>query len=469
MSLPVLSIAQMRAWEDATWAAGFSDAEVIRRVGRALVQTALRLTRAGELILVLSGKGNNGADARATLEFFADRRVDTLHIIQPEADLGKLEVLLGLQPALVIDGLFGIGLNRPLDRAWVRLIECVNAAGCPVLSVDVPSGLNADTGEPMGAAVVAAVTVSVGAPKRGMLHPAAWPYVGRLEVADEVGLVPGLGQGELNWTLAGDFRGFRPPRPVAGHKGSFGHLAILAGSTGYHGAAVLSARGAQRAQPGLVTLFTEPAVYTPVAAQLQAVMVRPWSTEKGLFAGVSAILIGPGLAAPEMPGEIPAFAREVWREADIPVVVDASALDWLGNELPRQGAVRVITPHPGEAGRLLGVSSGTIQSDRPAAVRALSAKWGGCVVVLKGYQTVVGRSSGNLFFNSSGNPQLAQGGSGDVLAGFLAGLLAQPVMGIDSLKTARFAVWAHGHAADRLSDRSSNWIIEELLVEIGKC
>jgi len=153
----------------------------------------------------------------------------------------------------------------------------VNQSKIPVLAVDVPSGLNADTGEVYGAAVEAAVTLTVGAPKIGMLAPGAWPFVGRLEVATDVGLVPcppPASRDELHWTLPEDFAGFPPRRAVAAHKGSFGHLAIVAGSFGFHGAAVLAARGAQRAQPGLITLFTQEDVYHPIASQLQSVMVN---------------------------------------------------------------------------------------------------------------------------------------------------------------------------------------------------
>src|SRR5262249_5678437 len=160
------------------------------------------------------------------------------------------------------------GINRPLDAAWVQFIQRINATGFRTLSVDVPSGLQADTGEPQGAAIKAAVTLTVGAPKKGLLAPAAWSYVGRLEIAANVGLIPCPATSELNWTLADDFAGFPPRRPVAGHKGTFGHVAIIAGSLGYHGAAVLAARGAQRARPGLITLFPHEPAYLPVAAQL---------------------------------------------------------------------------------------------------------------------------------------------------------------------------------------------------------
>ena len=485
MPAPVISIAQMRAWENASWARGRREEDVIRRVAKALVETARRLTHPTELILVLAGRGNNGADARATLELFDDRRLDTLDVKNPAANFAELESLLAIRPALIIDGLFGIGLNRPLDAAWQKFIGAINASKIPVLAVDVPSGLNADTGETFGAAIEAAVTLTVGAPKAGLLKSSAWPYVGRLEVAREVGLVdlgapasrrqvatsrietpadgtPALPSGELLWILPEDFTGFPPARPVAGHKGTFGHVGIIAGSPGYHGAAVLAARGAQRAQPGLITLFTQEKVYLPVASQLQAVMVHAWNPQTALAKEFSALLIGPGLASPELPDDLKQLTRQLWKNSPHPLVVDASALDWLAPEAFPQNAIRVLTPHPGEAARLLNTTAASVQADRPAALRALSKMFGGCFVVLKGHQTLIGRDAGDLFVNSSGNPHLAQGGAGDVLAGLLAGLLAQPALQTDALLTIRHAVWRHGAAADALQATRSNWGIEDL-------
>src|ERR1035437_3091321 len=152
MSLPVISIAQMREWERATWETGQTEAEVIHRVGRKIAQRAMQLTRPGGAILILAGRGHNGDAARATRKFLTDRRVETLDIAAPENDLPELERVLLQKPALVIDGLFGIGLDRPLTHDWKKIIETVNRSGIPVLAVDVPSGLNADTGDQLGRA-----------------------------------------------------------------------------------------------------------------------------------------------------------------------------------------------------------------------------------------------------------------------------------------------------------------------------
>ncbi len=466
MPIPTLTISQMREWEQATWTSGQTEAEVIRRVGACLAQHALRLTRANELVLLLAGRGHNGDDARAAREHLAGRRVELLEVNDPAEALPKLAAHLRSEPSLLIDGLFGIGLNRPLSPEWVQFIEAVNKSNVPVLAVDVPSGLNADTGGNYGAAIRAAETLTVGAPKMGMLQAQAVESVGRLEVAADVGLVPCQAQSELQWTVPADFRGFPPARSVGTHKGTYGHLAIVAGSLGYHGAAVLAARGAQRAQPGLITVYTMEPVYPLVGSQLQAVMVSPWMPDAKLPGNPSAVLIGPGLAAPDVPEQLRAMARNLWRNYTLPVIADASALDWLPLEDFRRTAVRVITPHPGEAGRLLRSNAEQVQANRFHAVREISRRFGHTWLVLKGHQTIVGCAEGPLFVNSSGNPYLAQGGSGDVLGGFIAGLLAQPQVQRDISMALRYAVWEHGAAADRLQARRPGWVVEELVEEI---
>jgi ADP-dependent NAD(P)H-hydrate dehydratase / NAD(P)H-hydrate epimerase len=467
MSVPVLSVGAMRDWENATWASGQTEAEVIRRVGQCLARLIHKLTRANDSILILAGQGHNGDDARAAKEFLADRKIKLLELPAPETDLPALEAALQEKPALIVDGLFGIGLNRPLSEPWQKIIAAVNAAKIPVLAVDVPSGLNAETGETFGAAIEAAVTLTVGAPKTGMLTTTAWPHVGQLEVADDVGLASCPLTGELNWTLPDDFENFPPRRMAAAHKGSFGHLAIIAGSRGYHGAAVLAVRGAQRAQPGLVTLFTQENVLPFVAPQLQSAMVDGWSAATKFPDPLGALLVGPGLAARDVPDALRRSLHNWWRDFECPMVVDASALEFLTPGPFGKKFTRVLTPHPGEAGRLLGWPTQKVQGNRVAAVREISKKFGHCWVVLKGHQTLIGRHEGAIFVNGSGNPHLAQGGSGDLLSGFIAGLLAQPAMQVDPARTLRYAVWQHGAAADKLQAARANWTVEDLVDEIG--
>ncbi len=467
MPIPVIRIAQMREWEAATWATSQTEAEVIHQVGKRVARRARKLTRAGDTILFLLGKGHNGDDARAAAKQLEGRRAAALEMFFPDTDLLPLEQALREEPALIVDGLFGIGLNRPLSEEWQKIITAINASRIPVLAVDVPSGLNADTGETFGAAINAAITLTIGAPKMGLLTAAAGPFVGRLEVVDDVGLVPCPLAAELNWTLLEDFEQFPPVRPVAGHKGAFGHALILAGSAGYHGAAVLAARGALRSQPGLVTVLTQENVYHPIAAQLQSAMVKVWGPETKFPASTSAVLAGPGLAGPELANALRVLLRHWWRDAEYPLIVDAGALDILSAEPFAKRFIRVLTPHPGEAARLLNSTPQKIQADRAKALREISHRFGNCWVVLKGHQTLVGRADGEIFVNSSGNAHLAQGGSGDLLAGYLTGLLAQPELQADAGKTIRYAVWQHGAAADRLQARRANWNVEELADELG--
>jgi ADP-dependent NAD(P)H-hydrate dehydratase / NAD(P)H-hydrate epimerase len=467
MPLPVISVAQMREWEKATWASGQAEENVIRQAGTAIARRTEQLTRPGDFILVLCGKGHNGDDARVAAEVIRDREVKTLRVTDPEAVAEKLADLLARKPALLIDGLFGIGLNRGLRLDWIKLIQQINDAQRPVLAVDVPSGLNADTGFPLDEAVRATYTVTLGAAKQGLLSPPAWPFVGRLEAAPEIGLIPYPFTTEMRMILAEDFVHFPPRRPLDGHKGTFGHLAIIAGSFGYHGAAVLAARGAQRAQPGLITVITEERVYHPVAEQLQSAMVHTVGPKLELPINCTAVVIGPGLASNELPPVIPEMTRRLWSESPLAVIVDASALEWLPEGPCPENAIRLITPHPGEAARMLGTTPGEILANRGPSVRALSKRWGNCFVILKGHQTMIGRSREDLYVNCSGNPHLAQGGSGDLLAGYVGGLLAQPALQKNPGKAIQYAVWQHGAAADLLTARRANWTVEDLPDVLG--
>jgi hydroxyethylthiazole kinase-like uncharacterized protein yjeF len=467
MPVPVLTVAQMREWEQSSWEAGCSQADVIARVGQKIGQRVVEITAENDRILILAGKGHNGDDARCAALHLGSRKVQILNITSPADSLEQLAAALKSRPKLIIDGLFGVGLNRPLDTGWVEVLEAVNEANLPVLAVDVPSGLDAESGETHGVALHATITLTIGAPKIGLLKANASSFVGRLEIVTDVGLKEREFSSDLQWTQKRDFEMFPPARRVDSHKGVYGHLSIVSGSAGYHGAAVLAARGALRSMAGLVSLFCEPKVFLPIASQLQAAMVHEWGPGKSLPENTSAILIGPGLASKDLGAEWKAFANEQWQSFPMPVIIDASALDWIQPGATPLNSRRVITPHPGEAARMLGTKSAVIQENRMEAVRELSRKFGNCWVVLKGHQTLIGRSSGEIYVNSSGNPFMAQGGSGDVLAGYLAGLLAQPKLQATPLKTIRYAVWQHGATADFLSGRFKTWTIEGLVRTIG--
>jgi NAD(P)H-hydrate epimerase len=470
---PVLTPAGMRAWERATWDAGVREADVIARVGAEVARAARRMAPQGP-VLLLAGTGHNGDDVRAALPHWSPGDATLLEVADPARALVTLQAALRTRPALVVDGLFGIGLNRALSPDWRAIIEALNASDARVLAVDVPSGLNASDGSSWDAVVRAEETLTVGAPKLGMLLGDASHHVGRIRVTGDVGLVEwttaGIPADEIagEWGRPGDFEGWPPPRRVDGHKGSHGHVLVVAGNVGYHGAAVLAVRGALRANPGLVTAWTHASAYLPVASQVASAMVQAWEPAREAPEGVTCIVVGPGLAGQ---GVGPWWAERVrawWAHSPTAMVADASALDWLPKGHVGPGKVRVVTPHPGEAGRLLGCSAAHVQADRVGALQRLATDFEGAWVVLKGHATLVGRSGVKPWWNSTGNPWLAQGGSGDVLAGFLGGLLAQPMLAPDPGTAVRAAALEHGAAADRLRAAGPGWTTEDLAHEVGR-
>lgn len=467
MSLPVINIEQMRQWEKATWETGQTEEAVIALVGKLIARRVRQIARPGDSVLIVGGKGHNGDDARAVEGHLGKRKTTNLRIEKPEEDLPKLQEALSAKPRVVVEGLFGIGLNRPLDQSWQEVIRVLNDSGRPILAVDAPSGLNVATGEPEGAAIKARWTLTLGAPKQGLLKASAQEFTGRLEVVPEIGLIPCPHTSDLQWVLPEDFDSFPPPRKVAAHKGTYGHVCLVAGSVGYHGASVLSGRGALQAKPGLVSLFTHEPAWGPVASQLQAVMVHPFRQTPELPEKTTGLLVGPGLASADLPKQLVSGLASWWKELPIPLIVDASALDWIPPGPVETKAVRVITPHPGEAGRMLQKPVREIQENRVKTLRELSRRYGNCCVVLKGYQTLTGHAEGTLYVNSSGGPGLAQGGSGDVLSGYLAGLLAQPILLANADQVIRYGVWQHGAVADLLQRKRENWTIEDLIPKLG--
>lgn len=468
MGSPVLTVAEMRSWESASWAAGVDSRDVIRRVGVLIARKIMSRTRSGDRIIAVAGKGNNGDDTRAAAAALHDRDVVIVDVSDPVTALPQLADVLARPAAMVLDGVFGIGVDRPLEGPWADIMRMLDSAKGLIVAIDVPSGLNADTGTPFGTAVHAHETWTVGAPKVGLLASPAAPHVGRLELIPDIGLVgKPVAASPLHWVEADDFSDFPPRRPADGNKGTFGHAVLIAGSSGYHGAAVLAVRGMMRARPGLSTVFVQPEILAVVAAQVSAPIVRGWLATTKIPDNATSVTMGPGLASKEIPAGVRDIVTRLWRTHDGPVVADASALDWLAPRPAGVNVPRILTPHPGEAARMLDSNPAAIQRDRLASLRELSRRLGNLWVVLKGYQTLVGRSEGPVFVNSSGNPGLAQGGTGDVLAGFLGGLLAQPHLCKDVARTVSYGVWQHGLAADLLEQRSRNWTAEELAAQIG--
>ncbi len=466
MPLPVVSVSQMRAWEERTWDQGIEAATVMEKAGHSLAGEALSTTKRGDLIVLLAGKGNNGGDTQIASRLLLDRETLLITINDPFEAIRDIEQALLKNPACIIDGLFGIGLNRDLDSSWVHIVEMVNQSGRPVLSVDCPSGLDADTGLVRGESIKAQTTITFGAPKRGLIFDKAAKYVGKLKVTRNIGLLEPPPEADEHWLTGADMYSMLPKRAPESHKGDHGHLAIIAGSTGYHGAAVISARAALRARPGLVSVFTPS--YQAVAAHLQSVMVHSWGQEcVSALSRSSAVLIGPGLAGPDVDNSLKTLAHNLWKESVKPIIVDASALDWLPKDAGPSGSPRIITPHPGEAARLLGCSAEQVQEDRVKSARDLAGLYQ-ATVLLKGRHTIIAQCEGPVLINSTGNAGLAQGGSGDVLAGYLSALMAQPSFHKRTIQAAAYSAWRHGRCADSLDESNVCWGTEDLIQELGR-
>jgi NAD(P)H-hydrate epimerase len=334
-----------------------------------------------------------------------------------------------------------------------------------VVAVDIPSGLNADTGAAEGPVVVADYTITFTAPKPGLLLASGPEYVGELHVlgiGSPPELIEEIGRGRLRWSESVEFREFSARRKPGGHKGDYGHALVVAGSVGKTGAAVLSSWAALRSGAGLVTVATaEPALplvathtpevmTTPLAATL-AGSVSERSLEGNLFTklleGKDALAMGPGLSTHP---ETQAFVRGVLhRHRILPIVLDADGLNAFAdhaNELHRSGQTLCVTPHPGEMSRLVRRSTAEVQSCRVDLALAAAADWN-AFVVLKGQQTVVAAPDGAAYVNSTGNPGMGTAGTGDVLTGMLASLTAQ--FGADSwFDVLAFGVYLHGLAGD---------------------
>jgi len=357
---------------------------------------------------------------------------------------------------VVVDALFGTGLDRQPERIYAETIRAMNELTLPIVAVDLPSGANASSDQPFDPCIRAAVTVTFAAPKICHLFEPAALQCGEVMVADIS--IPEAAVDEENVTLAittpADVRPHIAPRLAATHKGTYGHIAIVAGSLGRSGAAVMCARGAIRTGAGLVTVVTDVDAATLVnAGSIESMTFPLVALERKvvprvveMLGGKSAVLVGPGLRDNDESYE---FVRELVAQIELPLIVDASGLNAFAGratEINPQSRPRVITPHPGELARLLGSTTKEINANRIDAARE-AARTGNCVVVLKGHQTLIAAPDGHVSVNPTGNPGMATGGMGDVLAGMVAALLGR---GIDPFDAAVTAVYLHGYAGDLL-------------------
>jgi hydroxyethylthiazole kinase-like uncharacterized protein yjeF len=445
----------------------------MERAGLAIANRARALAAdTGAAILVVAGPGNNGGDAWVAAARLREgfHRVTVLDVAGTEPKAAEARAakaafiarggeVAGAWPqgrfALVIDGLLGIGLAREVDPAFAAVIERINAAGCPVLAIDVPSGLDSDTGRPRGACVRATHTLTFIASKPGLATGQGLEACGELEV-DDLGVAEAAAAAAPGETLGpGDVRGWLPPRGRDAHKGTFGTMAVVGGNRGMVGAALLAGRAALHCGAGKVYVGLLAPEGPAVDLVQPELMLRP--VDDALTAHV--LVVGPGAGASLSTTSASMFERIVLPaviNSAKPLVIDADALNAVAVHeslrtalaSPRK-APTLLTPHPGEAARLLRVSNDAVQADRVAAAVELARRFH-AEVVLKGAGSVCASPDGRWAINATGNPGLASGGTGDVLAGIMGALLAQ---GLSGARALRYAVCLHGAAADSLVAR----------------
>jgi hydroxyethylthiazole kinase-like uncharacterized protein yjeF len=389
------------------------------------------------MVFIVGDRKKIGGDAAANLAI-CERLGLQIHEITDEDSLN--EALVHASDAdLVVDAIFGTGLNRAPEGLYAETIESMMELGLPIVTVDLPSGANASSAETFEPCVQASLTVTFAAPKVCHVFEPAAVSCGEVIVADIS--IPTAAIEDENITLAlttpSDVRPHFAARLASTHKGTYGHVAIIAGSPGRSGAAVLAARGAIRSGAGLVTVATDAETARLVNAGSIESMTYTGDDALAFAKSKDAVLIGPGL-----PDDKASYARVRGLVAAIerPLVVDASALNAFesrANDINPSRHPRVLTPHPGELARLLDTTASE------------AARLTGCVVVLKGFQSLIAEPDGHVNVNPTGNPGMATGGMGDVLGGMIAALLAR---GIDPFHAAIAAVYVHGFTGDMLKD-----------------
>jgi hydroxyethylthiazole kinase-like uncharacterized protein yjeF len=448
-------------------------------------------------VVVLCGKGNNGGDGFVVARYLAARgaRPAVYLLASPEEMTGDaavnlerwrklglvnvvntVEVLEAIGPELaaadiVVDALLGTGLSGPARGLAAQAIDDVNrrASRAEIVAVDIPSGMPSDSFESPGPTIRAHATVTFTAPKIGQLLPPNAERVGRL-IVHEIGSPRELWEGDeslkLHWLEPGEFRSLPLRRAANTHKGTYGHALIVAGSYGKSGAAALAGMGGLRSGAGLVTVATPSPILAIVAQSMPELMTEPLDpTEKGtvsfrviesgrwreLQEGMTAVAMGPGLTT--HPDTV-RFVRAAVADCPLPLILDADGLNAFAGaaaELKNRRGPLAVTPHPGEMARLVGTSAGQVQAHRLETALEAARAWN-AFVVLKGFRTIVAAPDGRAFVNSTGNPGMATGGTGDVLTGMLAGLTAW--FGVENWGAVLgLGVYLHGLAGDFAAER----------------
>lgn len=437
MSQPIYLTEDIRRIEQA---AGEASPPLMERAGAAAAELAAQLLSDRDKdVLVLAGPGNNGGDARVVARLLAERFFRVTLAARPD------EVPAGRRWGLVIDGLFGIGLARPVEGDYARLVAVANAQPCPVLALDIPSGVASDTGQVLGQAVRATHTITFIALKPGLLTLDGPDHCGIVSVAG-LGLDVGALLAPGGWLVTpGLFAPSLVPRPRNFHKGQAGSVAVLGGAAGMTGAALLAGRAALQLGTGRVYVGLLDQHAPTVDHGAPELMLR--HPDEALGMALEALVVGPGLGQGERAETLLAAALA----SDIPCVLDADALNLIAESsdlrhaCARRTGETLVTPHPGEAARLLALGTAAVQADRLGATRTLAANLN-AHVVLKGNGSVIAARDGHWFINATGNPGMASAGMGDVLAGILGALLAQGCPGEAALA---LGVHLHGAAADQ--------------------
>lgn len=463
--MKVLTAAQMREVDRRTAGMGIPGIVLMENAGHRVVELLAErfAPLPAQRIVVLCGKGNNGGDglvvARQLHTRFHPQALDVVLLAAPEELKGDAAANYQMLAAcgcpvwreipaearlatLVVDALLGTGISGPATGAMLEGIREING-GFPlakVVAVDIPSGMPSDSGEPVGEFARADYTVTFTAPKMGQVLPPNCDGVGEL-VVGPIGSPPELYEDVWLSLLAPEmFEELLEPRPPGGHKGTFGHVLVVAGSRQKSGAAAMAGLGALRAGAGLVTVASAASAIPVIAAHAPELMTAPIDDLDHLVEGKTVIAMGPGLGRGP---DIEALVTRAVAEFAQPMVLDADAL--VGHAFSLPGRVRVLTPHPGEMARLTGKTTAEIQNDRVGAARAFAMDRH-VTLVLKGQRTVIAFPDGRVWINPTGTPAMGTGGSGDVLTGMIAGFLAQFPSQPDQAVAA--AVYLHGLAGE---------------------
>jgi len=480
--------------------------------GEAVARAAVEKYRAriSDGALVIAGKGNNGGDGFVTARKLHQDgvKVRAILLAKPSALKGDaaraqadfisaggivteveteaaLDEAMRERPGIVVDGIFGTGLNAEVNGLPRAAIEKINALKVPVVAIDIASGINSDTGAVMGAAIDASLTVTFGFAKYGHVSYPGAGHCGELKV-EQIGFAP-QAMDEIAprglFLEARDVRGWMTPRTDNSHKGMFGHVMVIAGSRGKAGAALLSSRGALRAGAGLVTAAIPNCVADVVSSGQAELMTEAIADRDGHFDGraatealaslikpMNSIVVGPGIGVSDGTEDLIAWLINEAVQPDRPMLIDADGLNVLAQIGPdklrsAKGPV-VLTPHPGEMSRLLGIGTKEVNADRIGAAKKL-AELTGAVALLKGAHSVIAAPSGEVYINSTGNPGMGTPGMGDALSGMTGAFLAQRM---DALRALSLGVFLHGHAADRVAMRYGRvgYIVSDLLDELPR-